>query len=82
MQACGPAQNVSMLPHTPGTVPACASAFASLAQRSGLHDDQRRAAGYANEAITHFHISASAPYTSFRRLIRKMGVSTISPSRS
>jgi hypothetical protein len=24
MHACGPAQNVSMLPHTPGTVPACA----------------------------------------------------------
>jgi hypothetical protein len=45
MHACGPAQNVSMLPHTPGTVPACASAFVSLAQRSGLHDDQRRASG-------------------------------------
>lgn len=74
MQACGPARNVNMLPHTDGI--ACIFSGGD-SQRSGLWSFSVCVTGEPGNA--HRNSNASSPQSSVERLIARMGTKTLSP---
>jgi hypothetical protein len=76
MHACGPAQNVNTLPTRPESRPPRRSS--GLGCPCIVH----QSTPHIQESRTQFHTSLSVPAASFIRLMRNIGTSTWSPSRS